>query len=255
MFIAGGTSGINQGIAEAFARKGATVGVISRSQDKVDAAVDRIKSLGAPAFGAAADVRKPETIQAALEAFHAEHGGIDVLVSGAAGNFLAAALDMSPNAFKTVIEIDLIGTFNVLRMAHAFLRKPGASVINISAPQSTTPTRLQSHACAAKAGIDMLTRCLALEWGPEVRVNAIVPGPIEGTEGIARLVTNPEAERRMLASTPLGRMGDLGDCADAALFLSSPMADYITGAILPVDGGRTIAGGSDYGSQPPRRNV
>ncbi|MGM0585987.1 MAG: SDR family oxidoreductase, partial [Pseudomonadota bacterium] len=172
------------------------------------------------------------------------------------GNFLASALDMSPNAFRTVVDIDLNGTFNTLRLAHPYLRKPGASCIVISAPQSTTPTKFQAHACAAKAGVDMLTRVLALEWGQEgVRVNGIVPGPIRGTEGLERLVNTPEAMERMLASTPIGRLGELEDVANMAMTLSTDLTSYVTGAIIPVDGGRTIAGGSDYGSDIARRNA
>lgn len=256
VFVAGGTSGINQGIAEAFARAGASVGVFSRSQDKVDAAVKRLEAIGAPAYGFAGDVRQPEAVGAALKGFHDRFGDIDVVVSGAAGNFLAPALDMSPNAFKTVIDIDLLGTFNVLRLSHEFLRKPGASLITISAPQSTAPTAMQAHACAAKAGIDMLTKVLALEWGAHgVRVNAIVPGPIGGTEGLDRLANSPEAMELMLARTPLGRVGTLDDCANMAMMLATDLTAYVTGAIIPVDGGRTMTGGGSYGSKVPPRNA
>ena len=135
VFVAGGTSGINLGIAEGFAAAGARVAVMSRSQDKVDAAVRRIRDLGAESIGAAADVRDVEATCAALTAAHEAFGDIDVLVSGAAGNFPATALGMSPNAFRSVVEIDLLGTYHVLRTGYEFLRKPGAVVINISAPQ------------------------------------------------------------------------------------------------------------------------
>lgn len=257
VFVAGGTSGINQGIAEAFKVNGATVGVFSRSQEKVDVAVERLKALsGTPAFGMAGDVRKAETVEAALAAFHAEHGEIDVLVSGAAGNFLAPAATMSPNAFATVIGIDLLGTFNVLRQGYAYTAKPGGSMIVISAPQSTRATMYQAHACAAKAGIDQLVRVLALEWGPDgIRVNAIVPGPIAGTEGVDRLFNTDEARKRLLEKTPLRMMGGLEDCANMAMVLSTDLSKYVTSAIIPVDGGTTVAGGSDYGSDVSRRNA
>ena len=257
VFVAGGTSGINQGIAEAFKVNGATVGVFSRSQEKVDAAVARLDAIGGAgaSFGMAGDVRKPETVQAALEAFHAAHGEIDVVVSGAAGNFLAPAAEMSPNAFATVIGIDLNGTFNVLRLAHPLTRKPGGSMIVISAPQSTRATMYQAHACAAKAGIDQLIRVLALEWGPDgIRVNGIVPGPIVGTEGVDRLFNTDAARQQLLEKTPLRRMGGLDDCANMAMVLSTDLSKYVTSAIIPVDGGTTVAGGSDYGSDVSRRN-
>ena len=115
VFVAGGTSGINLGIARAFASHGANVAVASRSADKVDAAVKELAALGGKAMGRAADVREAAAIAAALGAAHAQFGDIDVLVSGAAGNFPAAVLGMSPNAFKAVVDIDLLGTFNVMR--------------------------------------------------------------------------------------------------------------------------------------------
>lgn len=111
-----------------------------------------------------------------------------MLVFDAAGNFLSTTLNMLTNAFKAVDDIDLIGNFNVLRLAHAFLHKPGASIVNISSPQALIPMAQQAHACAAKAGGDMLTRVLAIEWGGDgIRINAVIPGPIKDTEGMARL--------------------------------------------------------------------
>lgn len=193
--IAGGRSGINRGIAEAFATAGARVAVFSRDQSKVDATVKALQELGAKACGFSADVRDSEAVQSGLQNIAAQWGAFDVLVSGAAGNFPALAGDMSSNAFKSVVDIDLNGSFNVLHHAYPLLNKPGASVINISAPQAFVAMLGQSHVCAAKAGVDMLTRSLALEWGGEgIRVNSIVPGPIENTEGMKRLATNEKNE-------------------------------------------------------------
>ncbi|WP_334187529.1 SDR family NAD(P)-dependent oxidoreductase, partial [Noviherbaspirillum sp.] len=154
VFVSGGSSGINLGIADAFAARGAAVAVMSRSQDKIDAAVEHLQRHGGKAIGFAADVREPAAVAEALKSAHAAFGDFDVLVSGAAGNFVSPALNMSPNGFKTVVDIDLLGTFNVIRQAHQYLRRPGASVINISAPQSFNPTIYQAHVCAAKAGVD-----------------------------------------------------------------------------------------------------
>jgi NAD(P)-dependent dehydrogenase (short-subunit alcohol dehydrogenase family) len=243
VFVAGGTSGINLGIAEGFAAAGANLAVMSRSKEKVDAAVTRLQALGAQATGAAADVRDWEATSAALRHAHEAFGDIDVLVSGAAGNFPAAALDMSPNAFGSVINIDLIGSFHVLRAAHPLLRRPGAVVINVSAPQAFLPMVLQSHVCAAKAGVDMLTRVLAIEWGGDgIRVNSVVPGPIEGTEGMTRLAPNPEAREIVRATVPAGRWGTPRDVADVCMFLASPLAAYVTGVVLPADGGWSLGG-------------
>jgi NAD(P)-dependent dehydrogenase (short-subunit alcohol dehydrogenase family) len=212
VFVAGGTSGINLGIAEGFAAAGARVAVMSRSQDKVDAAVGRLRDLGAESMGVAADVRDVEATGGALAAAH------EAFVSGAAGNFPATALGMSPNAFRSVLEIDLLGTYQVLRAGYEFLRKPGSVVINISAPQAFLPWASQSHVCAAKAGVDMLTRVLAIEWGAVgVRVNGVVPGPITGTEGMARLAPTQDAQAAVTATVPLGHWGTPADIANGCL--------------------------------------
>jgi NAD(P)-dependent dehydrogenase (short-subunit alcohol dehydrogenase family) len=243
VFVAGGTSGINLGIAEGFAAAGARMAVTSRSQEKVDAAVERLQALGAQATGEAADVRDPEATSAVLQHAHAMFGDIDVLISGAAGNFPAAARDMSPNAFRSVVDIDLLGSYHVLRAAYPLLRKPGAVVINVSAPQAFLPMALQSHVCAAKAGVDMLTRVLAIEWGGDgIRVNAVVPGPIEDTEGMMRLAPTREAREIVRATVPAGRWGKPHDVADVCLFLASPLAAYVTGVVLPADGGWSLGG-------------
>jgi len=242
VFVAGGTSGINLGIAEAFAESGARVAVMSRSQPRVEDAVRRLKSVG-EAKGFVGDVRNIDATTAALQSAHDAWGDIDVLVSGAAGNFPAPALGMSANGFKAVVDIDLLGTFNVLRAGHAFLRKPGAAVVNISAPQAVLAFAKQAHVCAAKAGMDMLGRVLAIEWGGDgIRVNSVIPGPIENTEGMARLAPTAEGMAAVQSSVPLGRLGTTRDVANLVLFLASPWAAYITGAVIPVDGGWSAGG-------------
>src|ERR1700693_324912 len=132
VLVAGGTSGINLAIAEAFAERGAKLAVMSRNKERVEAAVKQLKAHGGKAAGAA-DARDAAAVAGVLAAVHNELGDIDILISGAAGNFPAAVLGMSPNAFKAVVDIDLLGTFNVVRSAHQYLKKPGAVIINISA--------------------------------------------------------------------------------------------------------------------------
>lgn len=250
VFVAGGSSGINFAIAEAFAARGAAVCIASRSAERLEAAREQLSRACAGATARAmsqvADVRDVNAVEAALKACHQACGPIDVLVSGAAGNFVAPALGMSSKGFRTVVDIDLVGSFNVLRHAHAYLRKPGASVINISAPQAAHPTPYQVHVCAAKAGIDMLTRVLAMEWGADgIRINSLIPGPIGDTEGVARLAPTDEARAAMAASIPLGRFGTTGEVANMALVLASPLASFVTGALIAVDGGSSLAGGRD----------
>ncbi|HEY2135914.1 MAG TPA: SDR family oxidoreductase [Xanthobacteraceae bacterium] len=242
-FIAGGSSGINLGIAYGLAEAGASVALISRNPQKVEAAVAGLRAAGHEASGAAVDVRDYPGVEQALREIHAARGPIDIVISGAAGNFLAPAIGMSANAFKTVVDIDLMGTFHVLRASYEFLRKPGASIISITAGQAVNPTMFQSHVCAAKAGINMLTRCLAIEWGPVgVRVNGISPGPIRDTEGMARLTPTPESEAALKRVIPLGDYGEKRDIADLAVYLCSDSARYITGAIFDCDGGFALAG-------------
>jgi NAD(P)-dependent dehydrogenase (short-subunit alcohol dehydrogenase family) len=234
-FVAGGTSGINLGIAKRFAAFGAKVAVAGRDPEKAARAAAEI---GHDAIGLSADVRDYAAIRAVMEEVVERLGKMDIVVSGAAGNFLAPALGMSANAFKAVVDIDLLGTFNVFRGCHDLLNRPGASLIAITAGQAVTAMPLQAHACAAKAGINQLVRVLAMEWGPDVRVNAISPGPIAGTEGISRLLdeTRETHERRL----PLRRWGEAEEIGEGAIFLSSPSAAYITGTILDIDGGMQL---------------
>jgi NAD(P)-dependent dehydrogenase (short-subunit alcohol dehydrogenase family) len=191
-------------------------------------------------------VRQYSALAEALGQIRQKLGEIDVVVSGAAGNFVAAAEKMSSNAFRTVVEIDLIGTFNVYRAAYEHLRRPGASLIAISAPQGSWAQLGQAHVCAAKAGINMLTKCLALEWGPHgVRVNAVSPGPIEGTEGVARLAPTDQMRSRIAGVVPLRRFGQTMEIAEAVLFLAGHSSGFVTGVVLDCDGGLAAGGGAD----------
>ncbi len=247
--VIGGTSGINRGIATSFAKHRARVAVASRDQGKVDNTVRELEQLGADAHGFAADVRNKEDLETGMGEVHQRWGDFDVLVSGAAGNFPALANAMSANGFKSVVDIDLLGTFHVMQSAYPYLRKPGASIVNVSAPQAFLPMIGQSHVCAAKAGVDMITRTLAMEWGADgIRVNSVVPGPIEGTEGMKRLAPTPELLEKSRLSVPLQRLGKPEDLGNACMFLASELASYVSGAVIPIDGGWSLAGASSLSS-------
>ena len=240
-FVTGGGSGIGQRMAERFAEHGAKVMLAGRKQEKLDAAAAAICKAGGTVSTSALDVREYQAIEAALKRTHQDFGEIDILIAGAAGNFPAPVLGMSANAFKAVVDIDLLGTFNTCRAAHQFLRKPGASVIAISASHATMPVAWQAHVCAAKAGVDLLIRTLAIEWGPDgIRANCITPGPTDDTEGMRRLAPTPEVRRKIEEQVPLRRYGTKDELADLALFLCSSAAGYITGGVYVCDGGQSL---------------
>ena len=245
VFVTGGSSGINLGIATAFGELGAKVSINGRNVEKLDTAVAGLRAKGITAEAYAADVRDYAAVETAIASSVKAFGTIDVLICGAAGNFPAAAAAMSSNGFKAVMDIDVLGTFNACRAAFERLSKPGAAIIAISAAQAQIAYPMQAHVCAAKAGVDMLIKTLALEWGSAgVRVMSIWPGPIEGTEGMERLAADPAVKAKIISALPLGRYGTKDEVAQLAVFLASPAAQYITGSVHCVDGGTSLVGGS-----------
>ncbi len=244
-FVTGGGSGIGAGIAKRLAEQGAKVALCGRTVEKLDAVAKEIAAAGGQARSFACDVRDYAALEAAIKGAVEAFGGLDVLVNSAAGNFLAPAASLSANGFRAVVDIDLCGTFNACRAAFEHLAKTRGNIVSITAGQGRIPMPLQVHAGAAKAGIEKLTRDLALEWGPSgVRVNAVSPGPIENTEGMARL--GGSDPQRMTKRVPLGRFGAIDEIADAVLFLVSPAAGYVTGASLAVDGGMELIGAGPF---------
>ena len=246
-FVTGGGTGITGGVARAFAEAGASVALVSRKLEHLEPAAKAINDARADnpnigeAFAVAADVRNFEEIEEAILAAVVRFGKIDIVVNGAAGNFLSPAEALSPNGFGTVVDIDLKGTFNVCRAAFAELKEHRGQILNISATLHYLGTPMQLHVSAAKAGVDALTRNLAVEWGRYgIRVNGIAPGPIEDTEGMKRLVPEPVKEK-LLKNVPLGRFGRISDIEKAALFLCSDAASFVNGAVLVVDGGQWLA--------------
>jgi peroxisomal 2,4-dienoyl-CoA reductase len=239
--VTGGGTGITGGIARAFAEAGASVALVSRKMEHLQPAADAINANGGKAIPVVADVRQPEAVESAVAQTIEAFGKIDIVVNGAAGNFLCKAEELSPNGFGTVVDIDLKGTFNVCRAAFAQLKEHRGQILNISATLHYLGTPMQLHVSAAKAGVDALTRNLAVEWGRYgIRVNAIAPGPIEDTEGMQRLV--PEAMKAQLKKlVPIGRFGRIADIEKAAVFVCSDAASFINGVVLVVDGGHWLS--------------
>ncbi len=193
VFVTGGGSGINLGIAKNFATVGASIAICGRTQERLDGAAAELRALGATVFAQAADVRDYPALETVIERARETLGPIDVLVAGAAGNFPAPAEALSPNGFKAVVDIDLLGSFHAARAAFPQLKETRGSIIFISAGKAFQAYPYQAHVGAAKAGVDMLMKDLAVDWGKHgIRANSIAPGPIAGTEGMRRLAPSDE---------------------------------------------------------------
>jgi len=233
-------------------RHGADAVIAGRKLERLQQSADELsKATGRTCIAAQTDVRQPEQVRAAVAKAIEKFGRIDFVICGAAGNFLAPISGMSENAFRTVLEIDTLGTYNTVKATIDHLRKSKGAYIHVSATLHYTGTPMQAHVSAAKAGVDALSQVIAVEEGPwGVRSNVIAPGPIEGTEGMDRLgPKRPDGSRdmdRYSAHIPLGRQGSVVDCASAAVYLFSGAASWVTGSVLIVDGGAQHFHGSSF---------
>jgi len=265
LFCTGGGSGICRGMTEAMMRHGADAVIVGRNLARLTATAEELsKATGRTCVPAQADVRKPQMLQEAVAKTIEKFGRIDFVICGAAGNFLAPLTSLSENAFRTVIEIDTLGTFNTIKATIEHVRKAKGSYINVSATLHHRGTPYQGHPSAAKAAVDALSTVLAIEEGPNgVRSNVLAPGPIAATEGLDRLApgfgdiknqptTDSAINYSVLTSLPLVRVGEISDCANATVFLFSPAASYITGQVVVVDGGNSHLVKSTVPNLPPR---
>ncbi|KAM7526903.1 hypothetical protein LguiA_016805 [Lonicera macranthoides] len=245
--LTGGGSGIGFEISTQFGKHGASVAIMGRRKSVLDSAVSTLQSLGIPAVGFEGDVRKQEDAKRVVESTVKHFGKLDILVNSAAGNFLVSPEDLSPNGFRTVMDIDSVGTFTMSHEALKYLKKggPGRSsstsggmILNISATLHYTAAWYQIHVSAAKAAVDAITRNLALEWGTDydIRVNGIAPGPIADTAGMSKLGPD-EINSKARDYMPLYKLGEKWDIAMSALFLASDAGKYINGTTIVVDGG------------------
>ncbi|WP_373060503.1 SDR family oxidoreductase [Gemmatimonas sp.] len=254
--VTGGGTGIGLGISQLLAELGAHVVMASRKLATLEAARADIESRGGKVTAVQLDVRDPEQVKAVVDGIAQTLGRIDVLVNNAAGNFYAPSATLSPNAWKSVVEIDLYGTFYCSQAVYPIMAAQGGGrIVSTSMTLHYRGWPMMAHATAAKAGVDALTRTLAVEWAPQrIRVNAIAPGPIP-TEGVRKAFTPPAdsgvpdvfaaADARMAAyakkGIPLGRWGSPRDIANMVAFLASPAGDWITGSIFVIDGGEWLA--------------
>ena len=242
-YVAGGTRGMNLAIAKKYAEFGASVAVMSRNPERCARAQEELEAFGGKALGIPCDARDYDAVADSFEQTAKALGKIDLVIAGQAGNFYAPVNTMSSKGFKTVVDIDLVGTFHVFKACFEHLNLEGASLIAITAPEAVQGLHFQAHVCAAKAGVNQLVRVLAQEWGPAgVRVNGISPGPIEGSWGMENVASpNQQIVEMIRRAIPLKRWGKESDIADCALFLASSASSYITGTIIETDGGVTIA--------------
>jgi 2,4-dienoyl-CoA reductase [(3E)-enoyl-CoA-producing], peroxisomal len=250
--VTGGGTGIGFGIASCLVQAGASVAIASRKPDHLAPALEQLQAAGGRAIAVETNVREPESVSRMIGRVGAELGRLDILVNNAAGNFYAPTATLSSNAWRAVVETDLYGTFNCCQAAYPALKASGAGrIVSISMTLHYRGWPLMAHATAAKAGVDALTRTLALEWAPDrITVNAVAPGPIP-TEGVKKAFTRPDSRDPDLflmdafvqREIPAGRWGAPEDIGHMVTYLASPAGDWITGAIMVVDGGQWLAGG------------
>jgi NAD(P)-dependent dehydrogenase (short-subunit alcohol dehydrogenase family) len=245
--VTGGSAGIGLAIASAFAELGADVAIASRSQERLAEAASRLAAAtGRLCSTFVCDVRDEAAVEALRDQVDQRYGDATIVVNNAAANFRMAAERMTARALETVVDIDLIGTFNVTRaFVGGMIESGGGAILNVVVPEAERGFPEFSHSGAAKAGILSLTRSWAREWGPRgIRVNAVAPGPVP-TDGVtSNMLGRTSAEDTFsdrLATVALGRLGTPDDIAAAAAFLCSPAASWITGICLNVDGGMNIA--------------
>lgn len=241
VFVTGGATGIGKEIARVFGRHGARVAIASRKRENLDAARAELAGEGIECHVDTFDVRDAGAVARVVAGVIERFGRLDVVVNNAAGNFPAPMTKISPNGFKSVVDIDLLGTYNVSRAAFdAWLGEHGGNIVNISAPFEGKGASMQGHVAAAKAGVDSLTRTCAVEWGPYgVRVNAVAPGSTANTEGMARF-SSVVRGGDSTPTNPLSMMGHGQDIAYMVLFLCSESARFVSGQVIAVDGAGSV---------------
>jgi NAD(P)-dependent dehydrogenase (short-subunit alcohol dehydrogenase family) len=226
VLVTGGTRGIGRIIAARFADAGARVIVCGRNPP----------TEALPAEFRACDVRDPDQVRAMADAVGAERGNIDVLINNAGGSPQADAATASPRFSEAIIRLNLLGPLNVSQACHRWMQDKGGAIVHVASVSAIRPSPGTAAYAAAKAGLLALSRTQAQEWAPKIRVNAIIAGLME-TETTENTYGSPTAQAEVAASVPLGRFGNGEDIANAALYLASPLASFVSGAELLVHGG------------------
>jgi peroxisomal 2,4-dienoyl-CoA reductase len=234
--ITGGATGIGKEISRTLGKHGAKIVITSRKQENLDAARQEFEKEGIECLALSSDVRNPEAVEQVIISAIEKYGSLNIVVNCAAGMFPAPIERMSYNAFKTIVDIDLLGTYNVTKAAFAaYLKEHGGCIVNITAPFEHWGVSSLAHVAAAKAGVESLTRTCAVEWAPlGIRVNSVGPGFISETEGVKRFGESKDI--------PVDKSlkGTRQDMANAVLFLVSDSASFINGVGIRVDGGACI---------------
>jgi NAD(P)-dependent dehydrogenase (short-subunit alcohol dehydrogenase family) len=252
ILVTGGGSGLGLGMAKAFASYGAKVTIAGRSAERLSAALPQIAEAARDGGEAAAfpcDVRDPEQVAGLVARAVERFGKVDGLVNNAAGNFLVAAENLTPNGFETVVRTVLHGSvFCTLAVGrHLLARKASGAIVSILTSYAWTGTAFALPSACAKAGVLAMTRSLAVEWGHAgIRVNAIAPGPIPTEGAFSRLLATAEAQKMVLERIPLGRFGTKEEIANLATFLLSDLCPYQTGDCVTMDGGEWLAGAGEF---------
>ena len=254
--ITGGGTGMGRAFALALAERGAPIAICGRRPEPIEETAELCRALGVPALASQVDVRDPERVGEWVAEAGSRLGTPRLLINNAAGNFLAHAIDLSPNGWRAVIDIVLNGTFYCSTAVARSMREAGVggSILNVIATYAWTGNPMTAHSAAAKAGVWNLARSLAVEWAPlGIRVNCIAPGPLDSEGAAERLFPTPEIREKMLDDIPAHRFTTLEDVVSSALFLLSDDAGHITGETLTVDGGQALGQGMFRHSPIPRR--
>ena len=239
--VTGAARGIGKGCAIELARAGANVAINDlTASPEAEATVAEIRAMGREALPLTVDVRQSDQVEDAVNRCVSQFGRLDMLVNNAGGFFVVPTLEISDNGFDAVIRINLKSTFVCCKAVASAMRQQGkGSILNIASASGEHASPSMAHYGAAKAGIINLTQTLAVEWAPQIRVNAIAPGAI-ATPGTSFIWEDPSLRAQVEKGIPLARYGQPEDIAAAALYLLSDAADYVTGHILDVNGGPQV---------------